>query len=260
VPRLTVASLNTLGLPPFGTRLRARYSAIARTFEASDVDVVNMQEVLTHHHLRLMARSMPSYRFISFRRSLAGPAGGLVTFSRMPVISTGYRSFGMPSRAATAGLPRFSRLTSAFKGSLVTRLADVSIINTHLLANRDGDWSESNRFYRIHRDQLALLARHISAAPAPAIISGDFNVARDSTLYDDFVRATGLLDAFGDDCPPTFHSAYLAPGQATRCIDFLLVTPPITIESAALTFTTTTPLPGGSDYLSDHLGLEVRVR
>ncbi|MFG1817386.1 endonuclease/exonuclease/phosphatase family protein [Kribbella sp. NPDC049174] len=253
---LTVASLNTRGIPLVGSRLGERYAAIGAVFEASDVDVANFQEVLTYYHLRRLVRSMPSYRFVSFRRSAAGPAGGLVTLSRTAITGTEYRRFPIPPAADAADLPRLSRLKASLKGSLVTRLAGVSVVNTHLLANYDGDWSETNRFYRLHQGQLAAVGRHVDDVGQPAIVCGDFNIARDSSLYRDFIRDTGLLDAFGDDCPPTFHAAYLAPGKASRCIDFLLLSDPsITVEAAELTFTAE----AGPGYLSDHLGLQVRL-
>jgi hypothetical protein len=47
-------------------------------------------------------------------------------------------------------------LQARLKGALVTRLArpDLYVINTHPVANYDGDWSETNRFYP-HRDAVA---------------------------------------------------------------------------------------------------------
>ena len=254
--RLTVASLNTLGIPLFGSHLRDRYGAIASVFEASEVDVVNFQEVLTYYHLRLLIRSMPSYPFVSFQRSAAGPSGGLVTMSRRTIAGSSYQRFPVPAAADTAGLPRLSRLMAALKGALVTRLAGVTIVNTHLLANHDGDWSDTSRYYRVQEGQLTALGRHVATVPWPAIISGDFNVARDSSLYGDFIRDTGLLDAFGEDCPPTFHAAYLEPGKSPTCIDFLLLSDPsITVESANLIFTDKLPTPAGPAYATDHLGL-----
>src|SRR5215475_7375916 len=98
VSRVTVASLNTRGIPFLGSRLAARYEAIGAEFEAGDADVVCVQEVLTHWHLRLLVRRMPSFRQVSWRPSLAGPAGGLVTFSRLPATGTTYRGFGVPPR------------------------------------------------------------------------------------------------------------------------------------------------------------------
>jgi len=81
---VTVATLNTRGIPLAGTRLAERYASIAESFEACGVDAVNFQEVFTYYHLRLLTRRMPSYRHASFRPSAAGPAGGLVTLSRLP--------------------------------------------------------------------------------------------------------------------------------------------------------------------------------
>ena len=258
--RLTLASLNTRGIPLVGSRLGERYTAIADAFEASEVDVVNFQEVFTYYHLRQLVRSMPSYPSISFRRSAAGPAGGLVTLARRPVSQTSYRRFPVPSATETAGLPRLAWLMASLKGSLVTRLDGITIVNTHLLANHDGDWSPQNRFYPIQQSQLAALAQYVASVPQPAILSGDFNIARDSSLYSDFIRDTGLVDAFGNDCPPTFHAAYLGPDKTSHCIDFLLLSDPsITVEAAELTFTDHRPMPAGPGYVTDHLGLQVRV-
>jgi len=41
----------------------------------------------------------------------------------------------------------------------VTRLArpELCVINTHPVANYDGDWSEANRFYPLHRAESAAL-------------------------------------------------------------------------------------------------------
>jgi endonuclease/exonuclease/phosphatase family metal-dependent hydrolase len=260
VTTLTVASLNTRGIPPFGTHLRDRYAAIGTVLESSDVDVVNFQEVLTDYHLRQLARSMPSYRSVSFRRSLGGPAGGLVTLSRIPVDDNSYLRFPTPSAAESAGVPCLYRLLAPLQGTLATRLSGVTILNTHLLANRDGDWSETNRFHRLQEAQLVELGRFVARVPQPAIVSGDFNVSRHSSLYRDFIHRTALIDAFGDDCPPTFHAAYLPPDKSPHCIDFLLLSDAsITVESAVLTFTGKLPLPGGPDYLTDHLGLQVRL-
>ena len=235
--RLTIASLNTRGVPLFSSDLRSRYLTIAKAFETSDADVVNLQEVLTYYHLHLLRSSMPSYR-ANFRPSAAGPAGGLVTFSRLPVTTTNYR-----------------RLTAVLKGALVTRLADVTIVNTHLSANRDGDWSPTSRYYDMHQSQLTALARYVGTAEQPAVVCGDFNVARDSSLYRDFIRDSGLTDAFGDACPPTFHQAFLGPGQTPHCIDYVLLSGQITVESTDLTFTNKL----GETYASDHLGLQVRL-
>jgi sphingomyelin phosphodiesterase 2 len=80
---LTVASLNTRGIPLTGSQLAERYAVIGGGFDAGDADVVCCQEVLTYWHLRLLVRRMRSFRRVSYRPGPFGPDGGLVTFSRI---------------------------------------------------------------------------------------------------------------------------------------------------------------------------------
>ena len=259
VSKVSVASLNTQGIPVLASRLAARYEVIGAGFEAGDSDVVCVQEVLTHWHLRLLARRMPSFRQVSWRPSLAGPAGGLVTFSRLPVTSTAYRGFGVPPRVRGIAWP--TRLRAGMKGALVTHLArsQVCVINTHPVANRDGDWTEAGRFYRLHLAQLAVLARVVQDAPAPVIVCGDFNVDRDSSLFSEFTEDTGLADVFGGECPATFRPEYLPAGKTPHCIDFILAGEGFRPESASVLFADEQTLPGGPGYVSDHLGLSARM-
>jgi len=217
--------------------------------------VVCCQEVFTYWHLRRLARGMRSFRRVSYRPGPFGPAGGLVTFSRRPVSGTAFRRFGRPPRAP--GVPTVSRLEARLKGALVTRLArpELSVINTHPVANHDGDWSGANRFYPLHRAELAVLARVVNEAGPRAVVCGDFNVARESPLFGGFMAATGLADAFGGVCPATFRAEYLPAGATAHCIDFILTAGGVTADSAALVFAGKEPL----GYVSDHIGLRARL-
>ena len=219
---VTVASLNIRGVPLTGSRLTARCQAIGAFFEAGDADVVCFQEVCTYYHLRQLARHMPSFRFAGFRAALPGPAGDVVTFSRLPMSATAYHGFG-PSRRAP-GIGPLIRLRARMKGALVTRLADpgISVVNTHPVANTDGDWSPSNRFSPVHRAQLAAVARVVRNIPVPAVVCGDFNVDRDSALFGEFIAGSGLDDTFEGGCPATFRAEYLPAGETPHCIDFIL--------------------------------------
>ncbi len=67
-----------------GSSLHERYRRIAQAVEASPVQVIGFQEVFSYHHLHRLARYLPSFRHVAFRRSVAGPASGVVTFSRTP--------------------------------------------------------------------------------------------------------------------------------------------------------------------------------
>jgi endonuclease/exonuclease/phosphatase family metal-dependent hydrolase len=259
--RLVVASLNTRGMSIAGSRLAERYRAIGAAFEVSDADVVNLQEVLTYYHLRQLTRAMPSFGAVSYKQSVVGPAGGVVMLSRRAVESTEYRRFPMLSAAETAEVSRSTRLKAVLKGALVSRLVEprVGIVNTHLLANFDGDWSQTSRFYRAHRSQLAGLASSVASVPGPTIVSGDFNISRESSLYRDFLAETKLVDAFGGKCPPTFHTEFLETDKAPHCIDFVLLAGPIEVVYAEVTFNGKVAMRGGSGHLSDHLGLRVEL-
>jgi sphingomyelin phosphodiesterase 2 len=257
--RLTVVSLNTWGVPGFGTRLGDRYAAIGAALDGGDADVACLQEVFSWWHLRLLGRRMRSFRHVGFRASPEGPAGGLVTFSRLPLTGTVYRGFGTPP--TTAGISRGARFRARLKGALVTRLARprLCVVNTHPVANWDGDWSQGNRFYPLHKAQLDVLARVVRGVPGPAVVCGDFNIDRDSSLFGGFMADTGLADAFGGECPATFRAGYLPPGETPHCIDFILTSDGVRAEDATVMFTEKEPMRGGPGYVSDHVGLRARL-
>jgi endonuclease/exonuclease/phosphatase family metal-dependent hydrolase len=236
-------------MPVKGSNLTVRYAEIARAFEASPVQVVNFQEVLSYYHLRRLAIGLPSFR-AAYRPSIAGPAGGVVTFSRPPVESVRYRRLPAP-RSTEWSL----RWRGFLKGALVTRIAGVSVVNVHLLANTDGTWSAENRFHPVHRAQMAALARVVAGIATPRIVTGDFNIPLNKPLVQGFLGRTGLADAFGGECPPTFQQAYLPAGMRSQCIDFIL-TSGLTAEHAQVIFSEELPSVG---YVSDHLGLQVRL-
>lgn len=258
--RLTVATLNTRGLPLKGTRISERFAAIGAELNSSDVDVVCLQEVFDHYHLRLLRSRMPSFPHVAYRQSPAGPRGGLVTLSRQPLSDTAYTRLPRPSRHSN--LPARARLNALHSGMLTVRLTDsrVSVLNVHPTANTDGDWSEHNRFRQLQSTQLAALADLVDADNSPSVVCGDFNVARISTLHQTLHQQTGLRDAFNGQCPPTFHAEYLPPGAAAQCIDFILTTKPIEVNDVGLLFTDEHLLPSGPGYLSDHVGLLARLQ
>jgi endonuclease/exonuclease/phosphatase family metal-dependent hydrolase len=256
---VAVASLNIRGVPLSGSRLTARCQVIGAFFEASDADVVCFQEVHTYYHLRQLSLQMPSFRYASFRRTVPGPAGDVVTFSRLPVSATAYRGFGASPHAP--GIPSLTRIRARMKGALVTRLAGpaISVVNTHPVANTDGDWSPANRFSPVHRAQLAALARIVRSVPVPAVVCGDFNVDRDSALFGDFIAGTALNDAFEGSCPATFRAEFLPAGKMPHCIDFILTAGEIKAQDTEVLFTGRQVLRSGTGYVSDHLGLLARL-
>jgi sphingomyelin phosphodiesterase 2 len=257
--RVDVVSLNTQGLRPLGSSLAERYAVIGAALDAGDADVACLQEIFTWRHVRLLSRWMRSFKHVSVRPRLLGPAGGLVTFSRLPVAGTVYRGFGAVPEAP--GISKVVRYQARQKGALVTRLAQprLCVVNTHPVANWDGDWSTGNRFYPLHHAQLDALAQLVRGVGRPAVLCGDFNIPRDSFLFDEFMTGTGLADAFKGSCPVTFHAEFLPPDRKSRCIDFILTTDGVGAEAATVIFAEKEQLPGGPGYVSDHVGLRASL-
>ncbi|MEV5965002.1 endonuclease/exonuclease/phosphatase family protein [Kribbella sp. NPDC051952] len=257
--RLTVATLNTRGLPLKGSRISERFTAIAAHFNASEIDLVCLQEVFAYRHLTHLRKGMPSFPHAAYRRSVVGPAGGLVTLSRLRFAGTAYARLPRPSRHS--GLPARTRLNALHSGMLTVRLSDsgVRVINIHPTANTDGNWSEQNRFRQLQHDQLTALAQAVKADSSPTVVCGDFNVAQASTLHSDLRHQSGLQDTFNAQCPPTYHPKYLAPGNNPHCIDFILTTKDIEVTATNLLFTDHQALPTGPTHLSDHIGLSAQL-
>jgi endonuclease/exonuclease/phosphatase (EEP) superfamily protein YafD len=250
---LTVATLNTMGISAVRSGLRQRYAAIGGTFEGSAVDVVLCQEVFTYYHLCCLKRYMPSYA-ACYRPSLAGPAGGLVTFSKVPCAATVYSGF--PSKAG-AGLRMTLRARARIKGVLVTRFAvpgPISVINTHLLANADGDWSETSKVHRAQAAQLLHLEHISNAQQRPVLVAGDFNMAPNSPKFEEFLGRAGLTDVFARSPQPTIRPEYLPAGAMPQRIDFILVAGPVQPKDHGSMFGSHGPADGAGP-VSDHLGL-----
>src|SRR5688500_5405387 len=92
---ITVGTLNVCGLPPRPPlwTLAQRAPELCRRLDESGIDVLNVQEVFHYASLRLLRSGLLSYPYAAYRRGPAGPAGGLVTFCRLPPGRPSYRSF-----------------------------------------------------------------------------------------------------------------------------------------------------------------------
>jgi len=256
-----VVTLNVGGLPSSLAPLRERAPHFCRHFEDAGYDVVNLQEVWTRGQLRAIRAHLPSYQHVAWRPGIGGhPAGGLATFSRRPIQQARYTSY----RGARAGGGTTFRarqwLNTRLQGVLTARLVDapVAIGNTHLTANRDGDWSDGNRHYPLQRAQLGRLHAVMDEASADlTVLCGDFNVAASGALYD-AVRA-GYRDPFAETDPWTFHVALLHPGRRPQRIDYLLVRGDERdhpVHSYQRIFDEPVP---GFGLVSDHVGLAAEI-
>ncbi|EXG81839.1 endonuclease/exonuclease/phosphatase family protein [Cryptosporangium arvum] len=256
---LRIATLNVCGLPSWLSRLppiEDRAAGIGRSLEASEVDVFTVQELWGRRSARALQRHLPSFRHVAWHAAASGgPAGGVATFSRRPLGPVRYRSFaGTAPRTSTPSFRAWRALNARRQGMLAVTLDDVLIVTTHLTANKDGDWSEGNRYYQFHRDQLAVLHAFVrERGPArQTVLTGDFNIASRSPLHR-FVTEDGAWhDPFEHTDLTTFRAEYLPRGSTVHRIDYILLDGPAEAHDARALF--------ADEVLSDHVGLTLALR
>lgn len=235
--------------------VRQRLRALGGILERSEYDVVCLQEVLHRGGARLLRRLTPSYgeRFATGFPLLRG---GLMLLSRWPVVRRDFTRFPIVGRAR----PELLMGKGAQVAVVRTPGGDLAVVNTHLSANRDGDWAPENRYTRIARAELATLARVVTAIdPAlPVVVAGDFNVPRESPTLTAFRQAAGLDDVLAGDTGTTYRPTARYP--APPALDQVLVrsTSDGGVDARArLVFQDAVALPNGrTGYLSDHYGIE----
>jgi endonuclease/exonuclease/phosphatase family metal-dependent hydrolase len=264
---IRVATFNVLGLPAALPGLADRAVEFCRRIDASDIDVINLQEVWWARALATIRAGLPSYPHVAYRRGIGGqPAGGLVTFSRRPLRGSAYRSFR--GAVPNAGRLRFrvrKAVNSLLQGVLVTRLAGRGLVvaNTHVTANKDGDWSVGNRYHGLQRAQVRRVhatVRRAADGAGAVVLTGDFNIASDSPLYPAIVDNGHWYDPFAATDPTTFHVRYLPPGSTGHRIDYLLVSGDAAVSDPEVLFTEPVDLADGRrTHLSDHVALAARV-
>jgi endonuclease/exonuclease/phosphatase family metal-dependent hydrolase len=230
---------------------RARLRALSAVLEGSDYDIVCLQELWFPQNFALLRSLTPSFPYVSHAARYPFVGGGVVTLSRIPILGQRF------VRYRRHGAPRAEMVFR--KGVLTTRFAqdDVffAVSNTHLSANKTGSWDRSQPFTLVQRAELAELASAVGRITTgePSIVVGDFNVPRDSWLFSDFRRATGLHDAFDGSAESTFRS------WSGGSLDQVLVSPGMT-ASVALALTEKTRLADGQcAYLSDHYGVAADI-
>ncbi|MFC7478830.1 endonuclease/exonuclease/phosphatase family protein [Luedemannella flava] len=262
-------TLNVCGLPSRLAPLPERATLFGGHVERSDLDVVMFQEVWSARILATLKAQLPSFPHVAVRHGLAGqPAGGLATFSRLPLVAPRYTSYRWTR--PDMGSPRFRikrAVNGALQGVLTAEVAGLGVVvaNTHLTANKDGDWSAGNRYHAFHRRQLGRLHEVLRGVGTDrAVVAGDFNIAADSALYPLIVDSGAWHDPFAATDPVTFHAEYLPDEGPAHRIDYLLVrgSPDrFVIEESEVLFAAPVRSDDGrSIHASDHMALSARVR
>lgn len=259
-----LVTLNCFGVP-FIQNTRVRLTTIARELDNTAVDVVCLQEVQLWQYVPLLVRNFSQFPFAAFEPHLYAPKGGLLTLSRQQIEEKDYTLY--PKRGWWHTPSLADRLLH--KGILATELIHdgqpIIILNTHLTANYDGDWSPSNRYAQLEHAQLCELATVVNELERDylVIIAGDFNLPRHSWLYNEFVEATGVIDPLDGHIKPTYFPIISLPSRYHQPIDHVFVRPPASFELTAtvdLLFEEEIPLTSGNHgRVSDHAGLQLNL-
>jgi endonuclease/exonuclease/phosphatase family metal-dependent hydrolase len=251
VPKIRVLSFNTL----YKDKPRVRLRALAEVLAQSDYDVVCLQELSIPPNfalLRSLTRS--SYPYAAYGSRLPTVAGGLLTLSRIPLVGHRYQVLAAPLKWRADLMMR--------RGVLLTRFAAegefFTVANTHLSPNRESDWSQAAPFTRVQQGELARLAKAVRRIDSgePVIAVGDFNVPRDSWLFEGFEADSGLRDAFGGDAATTFRPV---PGWDGAALDQILVTPGLPAKAEVVLQDKVRMADGVERYLSDHYGVAATI-
>jgi endonuclease/exonuclease/phosphatase family metal-dependent hydrolase len=258
---LNLVTLNCLGVPFMNTRVRL--ATIARELDHHTIDVVCLQEVQFSQYVPLLVQRFSTFPFVAFEPFLYSPKGGLLTLSQRPIRQAAFNLY--PERGWWHSPSLADRLLH--KGILLTELSyagqQVIVLNTHLTANYDGDWSPTNRYARLERAQLSQLAGVVNTLDPAAlvVIAGDFNLPRHSWLYEEFVEATGVIDPLNGMMKPTYYPMLALPARYHQPIDYIFIRPPadthVTTQANFL-FEQALPLTSGRyGRVSDHAAVQV---
>lgn len=256
-------TMNTFGVPTGHTNARMR--TLAQHLNTADLDVVCFQEVQLSYYNRLLRREFHAMPHAAFEPHLYAPKGGLLTLSRHSLRHFAFEPFHTRRLRIGPALTDWA----LYKGALVTHIEGQAtptiIVNTHLNANYDGDWSPTNRYAAIEHRQAQQLADLVQSLDphALAFVVGDFNFPRGCWIYEDFVQAAGVIDPLASHQEPTFRPPRLAPAHFAQPIDFAFVRPPhqqaVNVQAQMLFDERVELVNGKKRHLSDHHAVRVDV-
>lgn len=234
--------------------VRPRLQVLAATLEGGDYDVVCLQEVMLRAHAVLLRRIARSYGFHACTGAVM-LKGGLLVLSRLPIVTSRFVHYPVTRPVRRELVMRKGVQVATVR----TAAGTLAVVNTHLSANHDDDWSAGNRHTPMQRTEAHRLAEVVSGLdPAlPVVVAGDLNLPRSSPVLAELLAAAGLRDARAGDEEPTYRPTPRFP--APPALDHVLLRPGLTARTR-LVFKAPVDLSGGRRaYLSDHYGIEADV-
>lgn len=254
---ISIATLNTNGAVWDLIGLLYRYREIAKYFENSKIELIHFQEVLTYFHLIILKFFLRHYPSCSYKPYLIGPKGGLVTFSRRKIMASSHFSFER-KRVPWAGKLRGMIVQNGMHLTQIEGLG-VDFINLHLTVVANHDWNRESTYFAELLSEIRQLHALLVKSQALVVITGDFNISKNSDLYHELSEQKGLRDVFKNYDFPTVHRTWTRKSGKPQTVDYVftygksdLLRP---VRTQAI-FARKTPRLG---FVSDHLGLTANL-
>lgn len=260
---ISLLNFNTLGTTFFAPDIKKRYQAIAAQIKAMDIDLICFQEITTYYNLRLIKKYLRNYPYCHYKKHFIGPKGGLVIFSKLPIEKTSYHRYA--SLGSYKNITFYTRLIR--NGILMCTLKDIPLVvmNTHLVSDFSFSEDENNVLYMLLKRQLYDAAEVVNTIQDKAVLlTGDFNMARDLSIYTTFLQKTGMKDYFTDKNTPTYDPKrihYRFVGERAAIVDYIFLKHNTTkfdkIHTGHVFDQKVTLSNNKVTYLSDHIGLHM---
>ena len=260
---MRLGTFNVWGLPEaFSDDVSSRMRALVARFEATDLDVLLIQEAWTREVRRTLRNGARRAGFSVSRGD--GASGGLMTFSRLPIRASRFERFrfrGDPERVTKGEY-------LGGKGFEIVELEGAdgpfTVVNTHLHARyrvEDSDLDSAVRTAQLL--QIVAFARDHAGS---LVIGGDFNCREVDPEFQVFRGLTGAIELGAGVPIGTLSSTnfYKRDRKSPdKRIDFLFVRPASGVAWRAadprLLFAETAHIRRRDRSLSDHYGFRVEL-
>lgn len=263
---LSLLSFNTFGVPFFAPDLKKRYVALSEEIHKHTFDVLCLQELFSYYNVSFLKKLLPQFPYLIYAKSPVGPKGGLVLFSKYPLSQMEFIPFSYPQNAI---VPFYARIAQHGVLSAVLTDFNLRIATTHLSSDTEHKLTAKDRLYPLIKrqsEETAAIINNYSKTNSNIILTGDFNIAKQSELSRAFFKKTKFVDLFSQDKEPTYYPErfkYIYIGNDASSIDNFMINPSakITIQSKKQVFGHEVFLSNGKkSYLSDHNGLHCILR
>ncbi len=271
---LVIISFNAFGSPfyaykvlktLFMTHVYKRLLYLSDQLNKSDADIIALQEVNTYPQYFYLKARLVDFPYVYYRKYFQGPKGGLVFFSKIPFESISYVTFdkmgSLHGKSIIAQILKRGLLIGKVKGMALT------VINTHLTHNLSHDWSENSAIRPIHTSQLAQIVKFLlknKDNSESVILTGDFNIPKESDLFRDFLDQATVNDVFYEYTKSTYHEEFTFKDSPLGRVDHMFLFKngsDVTIQQKKHLFEQKVTLRNGKQYyLSDHIGLYARFK